>query len=160
MKIFIKGVLVALVVLVMDQWSKYALFEFLANKEYHSVEITSFFNLVMVRNYGVSFGMFNNIPYGQLILSTIALSICGGLCVWLYRADKTYIGVAIGLIIGGALGNVVDRVRLGAVADFLDFHLGEYHWPAFNIADSVIFIGVVILLLDSFFVTEKGKEND
>ena len=82
------------------------------------------------------------------------------LVIWLARADRRLIGVAIGLIVGGALGNLVDRVRYGAVADFLDVHAWGYHWPAFNAADSAITVGAVTLVLDSLFVRPERPKNE
>src|SRR5271155_211354 len=78
----------------------------------------------------------------------LAAAIVAVLINWLSRAASPFLAVAIGLIIGGAVGNVIDRLRLGAVVDFLDFHLGGAHWPAFNLADSAICIGVAAMLLD------------
>jgi signal peptidase II len=74
------------------------------------------------------------------------------LIYWLRRAASPFLAIAIGLIIGGAVGNVIDRLRLGAVVDFLDFHVGAYHWPAFNLADSAICIGVAAMLLDGLLL--------
>ncbi len=114
------------------------------------IEVTPFFNLVMVWNRGVSFGAFNTAsPAMSWALTALALAIAAGLLAWLWRAKSRLIAVALGLVIGGALGNVIDRVRLGAVADFLDFHVGGYHWPAFNLADAAITIGVGLILLEA-----------
>ena len=75
--------------------------------------------------------------------------------VWLYRNQIVYLTIAIGLIIGGAIGNIIDRIFNEAVADFLDFYIGKYHWPAFNLADSAVFLGVALLLLENYFVKPK-----
>lgn len=116
------------------------------------IEVTGFFNLVMAWNRGVSFGMFAHeaaiMPY---VLIAVALAITAFLVVWLRRTDRVFQAVCIGLVIGGALGNVIDRFRFGAVADFLDFHVAGWHWPAFNVADSCIVVGVVLLVLDGLF---------
>jgi signal peptidase II len=80
------------------------------------------------------------------------------LAVWLWRALRSIPAAALGLVIGGALGNVVDRIRFGAVFDFLDVHVAGWHWPAFNVADSAISVGVAVLLIDSLFQNpDKGK---
>jgi signal peptidase II len=92
---------------------------------------------------------------GWWLLSLLAVAIVGGLVFWLRRADRPLLAVALGLVIGGALGNVIDRLRLGAVADFLDFHLAGYHWPAFNLADSAITVGVIALVVPSLFPGRK-----
>ena len=120
------------------------------------IELTSFFNLVMVWNRGISFGLFSEDGSGhKWLLSAISLAIVGVLLFWLQRASNRLSAVAFGLIIGGAVGNVYDRISYGAVADFFDVHLGGYHWPAFNIADSAITVGVVLILLEAFLTREK-----
>lgn len=114
------------------------------------VAVTEFFNLVLVWNTGVSFGMFRSGGNaGRWLLVGLAVIISCVLVFWLRRERRFLPRLAIWLIIAGALGNVVDRIRFGAVVDFLDFHLFGYHWPAFNIADSVIVVGAVILVVDS-----------
>ena len=114
--------------------------------------VLPFFNLVTVWNYGVSFGMFNTgVAATAWIFSALALAISGALTVWLAKADRVLLTASLGLIIGGAIGNVVDRIRFGAVFDFLDFHAFGWHWPAFNVADSAITVGVAVLFVDSLF---------
>lgn len=144
----LRGLLLAFFVLVIDQISKWYIFDALAT---HGpvVEILPFFNLVTVWNKGISFGMFHDVDYGKWIFVVISLVITVVLVIWLTRATLSWTAYAVGMVIGGAIGNVIDRVRFGAVADFLDFHLGGYHWPAFNIADSAVFIGVAMLCLES-----------
>lgn len=113
------------------------------------IEVAGFFNIVMVWNRGASFGLFRaDSGWGVLLLASVAVAICIGLTVWLARVTHGWLATALGLVIGGALGNVIDRVLYGAVADFLDFHAYGYHWPAFNVADIAISVGVVMLLLD------------
>ena len=115
------------------------------------IEVTGFFNLVMVWNRGVSFGLLSNdSPLGPWLLSGLAIAISIGLFIWLQRAQNRLLASALGLVIGGALGNVVDRVRFGAVADFIDFHLAGWPWPAFNIADAAIVTGVALILIEGF----------
>ena len=120
------------------------------------MEVTSFFNLALVWNYGVSFGMFAVLRQ-PLMLSGLSVAIICILLIWLTKNLSKLIAVALGLVIGGAIGNIVDRLRFGAVTDFLDFHIGTYHWPAFNIADSCIFIGVVLLCASSMFTPNTSK---
>lgn len=111
-----------------------------------SIEVLPVFNLVSVRNEGVSFGMLGGMaPWWALVV--LALGIMTALTVWLWRTQSRFLGAALGLLIGGALGNGLDRLRHGAVTDFLDFHLQGYHWPAFNLADVAVFCGAVILVL-------------
>lgn len=160
MKMLLKGLFIAFLTAAFDQWSKFYVFNLFTETGRNVIEILPFFNLSKVYNYGVSFGMFSHIAYGRLILSFIALAIVIMLCFWLFRTTKFYMAIAMGMVIGGAVGNVIDRFRFGAVADFLDFHVGGYHWPAFNIADSAVFIGVFILFIDSFLSKEdKGEEK-
>lgn len=159
MKSLFIGLAIAILTLLVDQWTKYYFFNMLDQAGTTYIEVLPFFNIVKVYNYGVSFGMFNNLEYGRLILSIVALSITIALCIWLYKVTKMYMIVSLGLIIGGALGNIIDRVRLGAVADFIDIYVGKYHWPAFNVADSTIFIGVAILFIDSFFDKTQVKKE-
>jgi signal peptidase II len=150
------GIATALLCILIDQASKWWLLSGVDIAAREPLAILPFFNLVMVWNYGISFGMLagHNHP---LLLSGMAIGVSGILLVWLSRVHHPWVGVAIGLVIGGALGNVVDRIRFGAVADFFDFHLLGYHWPAFNIADSCIFIGVVLLCIDSMLEAKKKR---
>lgn len=152
------GLIVAAAVIAADQLSKYWVLNHLLEQSIILV-YTPFFNVVRAWNTGVSFSMFNNYGnLGALLLSAIALAIVVFLLFWL-RGEKDRWGqVALGFIIGGAIGNVIDRVRLGAVFDFLDFHWGENHWPAFNLADSFICIGATILILQSLFSMVKKHE--
>lgn len=134
----------AVAVYIVDQASKGAALAFLSRPE-DSVEVLPIFNLVLTRNRGVSFGLLTGLPWWGL--TVLGLTLVTLLSVWLWRTDTKLSGAAIGLIIGGALGNIADRIRWGAVTDFLDFHLDEYHWPAFNLADVGIVCGVSLLLL-------------
>lgn len=111
------------------------------------IAVLPFFNLVEVWNPGVSFGMFKQLAHGQWLLSALAIGITVILlrCLWSTRDSLT--AAALGLIIGGAIGNTIDRIRFGAVADYLDFHAYGQHWPAFNFTDSAVCIGVFLLVL-------------
>lgn len=144
------GGLLALLVLAADQLTKDWLIDLMRANQ-GGVEVTPFFNLVMVWNRGVSFGLFSSADGDRrwlLILVTAAIVLW--LILWLWRARGLLLAVALGGVIGGALGNIVDRIRFGAVADFFDFHLAGWHWPAFNFADGAIVAGVFLLLIDSF----------
>jgi signal peptidase II len=152
------GLCVAAVVIVLDQLSKAAVLAFLAHDGLDDgTRVAPFFNLVLTFNRGVSFGLFNATGGGldALLFSLVAAAIVAGLIWWLSRAATPLLAVAIGLIVGGAIGNVVDRIRLGAVVDFLDFHLGSWHWPAFNFADSAICVGVAAMLLDGLLLQRQ-----
>ena len=148
------GLLAATLALALDQLSKWLMLDWVDIAGRPPIEITPFFNLVMVWNKGVSVGLFagHDQPWA---LTAISFAICAVLLGWLWRAENRWVAGALGLVIGGALGNAIDRIRFGAVADFFDFYIENLHWPAFNIADSCIFIGVVVLCIDSMLGPRK-----
>lgn len=149
------GLSVAVAVILLDQISKYVVLMYVLGN-YALIGYTPFFNLVRAWNTGVSFSMFNNHGgLGKIILSVLALSIVGLLINWLRKEKEKFLQIALGCIIGGAIGNVIDRIRLGAVFDFLDFHIGDSHWPAFNVADSFICIGAVMIIVHGLFLVKK-----
>ena len=149
------GVPVIALVLILDQISKLIAYDALWNP-LRRVELLSFLDLVPVENSGISFGLFQgDDKTGVWLITGVALAVSAGLGIWLIRVDRRWPTFALSLIIGGALGNVIDRLRLGWVIDFIDFHVNTWHWPAFNIADTVIVIGVAMLLIDGLFGTEK-----
>jgi signal peptidase II len=109
----------------------------------------------MVWNHGISFGLFQSgTPWPLIVMSLIISGIFG---IWLWRSSSKVEFTALCLIIGGAIGNVIDRLHLGAVADFLDFHYNKWHYPAFNLADSFITVGIVILVVYSLFFDKSNK---
>jgi len=115
-----------------------------------------FFNLTFVLNTGVSFGMFGG-GEARWILSLFSIGVAVALALWARKADRLLLSAAIGMIIGGAVGNVIDRIRFGGVVDFLDFSgTGFFPW-IFNIADAGITVGVVLLILDSFLSERRSK---
>ncbi|MGY5452291.1 signal peptidase II [Agarivorans sp. MS3-6] len=121
---------------------------------YESVAITPFFNLVSVRNYGAAFSFLSDAGgWQRWFFTAIALLVSGLLLWWMKQtpAKQKWQAIAYALVLGGALGNVFDRVVFGYVIDFLDFYVGSYHWPSFNVADSAICVGAVLLVLDSIF---------
>jgi signal peptidase II len=138
------------VTLVLDQITKQLLLEFLQKSGAVVSVIDGFFRLVIVWNSGVSFGLLGgDRPLPAWLLSAVAIVVCVGLFIWLRRTDRPFTGWGIGLVMGGAIGNVIDRARWGAVFDFADFHVNQWHWPAFNVADAAIVIGVGLMLIDS-----------
>jgi signal peptidase II len=159
-KLFFTGLAIAILAIFLDLLSKKLIFELVQIKGQNiltnnfELEIASFFNLVQVRNYGISFGMFSNLAGSKIIFSLIQIAIIIVLLILLYKNNSQYLMIAFSLIIGGALGNLIDRLIYGAVADFLDFHLFNYHWPAFNLADSLVFVGVVMLLFKDNLIKE------
>jgi signal peptidase II len=140
---------VAFLVIVADIATKQMILEAFAPGEMKEI-IPGFFNLVLVFNPGAAFGMFATLPdpYREIILYSTALLAIVFLFYLLFSEYKeSRIGqVAIGLILGGAVGNKIDRLTQGKVTDFLDFYIGSYHWPAFNVADSAICCGVAVML--------------
>ena len=120
--------------------------------------ITNFFNLTYVTNDGMAFGI--NFPFGIYIFSTISLIFTVFLFwyLWTIKEEGIVIRTGVALIIAGAVGNLIDRIFLGSVVDFLDFMIGNYHWYVFNFADSYVTIGMGFILYDSFFLEPK-KEN-
>jgi len=122
------------------------------------VPIFSGFNLTFLRNDGVSFGMLRDVPWW--VLTLLGLGIIVWLVVMLVRAQTRFEIVGYGAVIGGALGNVVDRLRFGAVTDFLDVYVGAWHWPTFNLADVAIVGGVGLLLLSEFPMSRKSRRQD
>ena len=158
--LLLPGLAIAAVVILVDQIVKAIVLDYLGSGQ-RAVEVTSFFNLVLVWNRGVSFGLFaEDADAVRWALTALALGIAAVLAVWLARTDRAVLGVSLGLIIGGAIGNAIDRIRFGAVADFLDVHLAGYHWPAFNVADSAITVGVVTMLADSLFGRHGRPQAD
>ena len=155
------GLPIAAVVIVLDQWVKHHILDYFlpgGPGALLRVELVPMVDLVLVWNKGVSFGMFSNVsPVAPYALSAIALAISVALAVWLSRTFHRPTAIALGMVIGGALGNVIDRLRFGAVVDYIDFHVGDWHWPAFNVADASITIGVATLLLASLM--DSGGES-
>lgn len=153
------GALVAVVVFALDQFSKWWILNIVDLPARRSVEVLPFFDLSMVWNQGVSFGMFQaGSLTGRAILVVFSLLVVGFLVKWLVEAERRLQAVFIGMIIGGALGNALDRVIYGAVVDFLDFSDLYFIW-VFNVADSAISIGIALLVFDLYFAKED-PEND
>ncbi len=153
------GALIAAVTFILDQVSKWTILNLINLDERGVIEITPFFNLRMAWNPGVSFGMFaSDGPWGRYALIAFTTVIVLFLVIWMVRATNLLVTVAIGLLIGGAVGNIVDRIVHGAVVDFLDFHAFGIHFWTFNIADTAISVGVMLLIYDSFFGAEEAKK--
>jgi signal peptidase II len=153
-----RGLVAAALVAVLDQLGKaWILGVFADDLVGRPREVTPFFNLVLTWNRGMSFGLFNNAAaVNTVVFTALAVVIVTGLIVWLRRVEQSLLAVAIGMVIGGALGNVVDRLWRGAVVDFLDFHLAGWHFYVFNLADAAISVGVGLMLLDSLLVHRRA----
>ncbi len=144
-----QGLVIAALVLLVDQVSKYFLIDLMAVYP-EGIVLTPFFNLVQVWNRGVSFGILGSEWLGnnqRWLLAGLALAVAVALVFWLRRVSHRWEPIAIGLVIGGAVGNAIDRIVYGAVADFFDFHVAGWHWPAFNVADMGISCGAVALVV-------------
>ncbi len=143
--------------LIADQGSKWALLELVGLRQNpRDIHILSVFDIVMWWNHGTSFSLFRTgAAWGPYAFSIAALAIIGLLVLWLSRIASPILAAAIGAVIGGALGNVVDRLRFGAVADFFYAHIGNYGWPAFNVADSLIVLGIGVLVFDGMFLNHR-----
>ncbi len=154
------GLRVAGVTFLLDFASKWLLLNVVEMPARQFIEITPFFNLRMVWNKGVSFGMFSaESDMGRYMLIAFALIVVAFLVFWLMRVNTRLLAWAIGLVIGGALGNVIDRFLYGAVADFFDFHALGYHFYTFNVADTAISIGVILLILDAFIYGDEAQQK-
>jgi signal peptidase II len=124
---------------------------------YGGVEVNAVFNLVHVWNKGVSFGMFSSFEYSNFLFLGLSMLITLALIFLLFKEDSALYSVSYSLIIGGAIGNMLDRARFGGVFDFIDFHISNYHWPAFNMADSFICVGAFIFLYCSLCTKNQEK---
>lgn len=146
---------IAAAVLVLDQITKYWVSREL--ELYQSLEVTPFFNLVLVHNKGAAFSFLSDAGGWQRTFFTAIALVASVWITWLLRKHpgQTLFCLALSLILGGALGNVIDRIAFGAVIDFLDFHAYGYHWPAFNVADMAITCGAALLIWDA--LTTKSK---
>ena len=153
-----RALALAAVVVLLDQVSKWYILTVVMTPP-RTIEVTGFFNLVLAFNRGVSFGLLAS-GYGwkPYLLAGLALFVVLLLLYWVRGQRGWAPTVAAGLIVGGAVGNIIDRFVHGAVVDFLDFHLAGWHWPAFNVADTGIVCGVGLLLADSLFGTPRGDK--
>jgi signal peptidase II len=137
--------LIAAAILIIDQFAKYLIRSRL--NAWGVIGISPFFNIVYVENTGSAFGMFKGL--GNAFFISVAVIAIAAVSYMIVRDGSNRWGFS--LILGGATGNLVDRVAYGHVLDFLDFYVGKHHWPAFNVADSALTIGIILLLAKSFF---------
>ncbi len=149
--------MLASVVVILDQWSKWAITHAMAYGA--SVEVLPFFNLVLVHNKGAAFSFLSGASGWQREFFIAVAVVAIAWVVYLLRKhpQQKLFCFGLGLILGGALGNVIDRVWIGAVVDFLDFHAAGHHFPAFNVADSAITCGAAALIWDALFVSAPDK---
>ena len=148
------GLLSALVVLMADQASKWWVLNVADLPKIRQIVLLPVLNFTMVWNHGVTFGLFNRLgDWGPIVLAGVSLLVVGALGVWLSRAQNRLVAIALGAIAGGAIGNVIDRLRFGAVVDFIHAHAdtpwGDISWYVFNVGDAAIVCGVAALVFDS-----------
>ena len=154
-RLFLWALVLAASIFALDQASKLWLFQWVL-RESDEIVLAPFLSLVKRQNLGVSFSFLaTGHPFGRFALAGLALGISVILLIWLARTTDRIAGVGLGLIIGGAIGNVADRLLVGAVQDFLLLHWHEWAWPAFNLADSAITLGVVLLLVEGFALKRR-----
>jgi signal peptidase II len=154
------GLPLTVLVAVLDQLSKWRIEEFMRPQGMTetpfygapTIDVTSFFMLVMAWNRGASFGFLNQASdWVGWAFTALAAVVAAALLFWMSRAENKLLAISLGFIAGGAIGNAIDRIRFGAVADFLYFHWGDWFFPAFNLADSAITVGAGLLILESLF---------
>lgn len=147
-----RGMFMLVLVLLTDQLSKYWILNIIHLPEKGSIPVIPFFNFTMVWNHAITFGMLGQFgSWAPVIFSIASLCIAFVLFVWMVRSRKIWVVLSLGAIIGGAFGNVIDRLRFGAVVDFIHFHIAGWSWYVFNVADSAIVCGVAVLFMDAFF---------
>ena len=158
------GLIAGLVTLAADQLSKWWVLNVLDLPSLQQVALLPVLNLTMVWNRGVTFGLLNGLgAWGHVVLAAIAIAVVIALGFWLRRAESKVTAVAIGAIAGGAIGNVIDRIRFGAVVDFIHAHVatpwGDYSWYVFNVADAAIVCGVAALILESQLTKRRHQQS-
>jgi lipoprotein signal peptidase len=156
----IAGLVAALLVLAADQASKAWIVQGLRLPELGSVRVLAVLNLTWVENRGITFGLLNGAGgFGPVLLTVVALVVVAALGVWLWRAERVLVAAALGTVAGGAVGNVIDRLRFGYVVDFIHAHAWGWSWYVFNLADAAIVCGVAALVLDSM-IAQPARNSD
>ncbi len=155
------GLAIAAAIVAADQASKWWILAVVMEPP-RLITVTPFFDLVMAWNRGISFGLFNDhAEWNRWVLPGLAIVIIAVLLVWLWRETGRFTAMALGAIVGGAVGNLIDRfLHNGAVADFIQVHAGPYYWPAFNLADSAISIGATMLVWHALFGRSERTKSD
>ncbi|WP_341326532.1 signal peptidase II [Methylotuvimicrobium sp. KM2] len=156
----LKWLWLSFVVLILDQITKLAV---AANMQlYQSIQVLPFFNLTYVHNTGAAFSFLSEAGgWQRWFFAALAFVISIVITMWLARLKRheTLLAVSLALVLGGAVGNLIDRLAYGYVIDFLDVYYQDWHWPAFNIADSAITIGVALMIAESFGLGKKGEAS-
>jgi signal peptidase II len=157
----LKWLWLSLLAVILDQASKLAIAG--SMQLYQSIEIVPYFNLTYVHNTGAAFSFLSEAGgWQRWFFAGLALVISVVIAVWLARLKRheTLLAVALSLILGGAIGNLIDRLAYGYVIDFLDVYYQTWHWPAFNIADSAITLGVILMLVESFGLWKSEEKTE
>jgi len=150
------GAIAALDILILDQASKCWVLEVFDLPAKLSVPVLPVLNLTMVWNRGITFGLLTTDSlWGVLLLAGVAMVVVAALATWLWRAERLSVAIALGAVAGGAVGNIIDRLRFGAVVDFIHAHAFGWSWYVFNVADAAIVCGVGVLLLDSLLAGRR-----
>lgn len=160
----VTGLIAGVLVLLADQASKWAILSLLDLPARGQIVLAPVLNLTMVWNRGVTFGLLTGFgAWSHWLLTGVALAVVAALGVWLWRAENRVIAAALGAIAGGAIGNIIDRLRFGAVVDFIDAHAptpwGDIHWYVFNLADAAIVCGVAALVIESRFRPRRHADG-
>ncbi len=148
----LKWLWLSVLVIALDQFTKVLAETMLTYGD--PIAVAPFFNLMLSHNPGAAFSFLSNAGgWQRWFFVVLALAVVAVITIWMYRLPPTqrWIAAALALVVGGALGNVVDRVVYGHVIDFLDVYVGHWHWPTFNVADSAITVGVAVLIIDGLF---------
>lgn len=153
---------ISALVAIFDQWTKHVVMAEM--RLFESIQVTRFFNYTYVHNYGAAFSFLDDAGgWQRWFFTAIACGVSGLILWWLKQTprEQRRLPIAFCFILGGAIGNVYDRLMYGYVIDFLDFYYGQWHWPAFNLADSAIFIGAALLILDMLLTKDNqaGAEH-
>tara|TARA_Y100001970_G_scaffold294370_1_gene451907 strand:- start:7710 stop:8177 length:468 start_codon:yes stop_codon:yes gene_type:complete len=149
------SLIIALVTIGLDQATKLLAVNELWNP-YQVLRVFEFLNLVPVENRGISFGLFQSSgEIGRWVISIFSILVVICIFFWLRRDKRKFPSFCFGMIVGGALGNVIDRLRQGWVIDFIDFYVQDWHWPAFNLADTFIVLGACLLLIHNLIRPQK-----
>jgi signal peptidase II len=154
------GLITALLVLAADQASKWWIVNGLHLPAIGQIVLLPVLNFTWVENRGVTFGLLSGFgQWSYLLLAAVALAVVAALAVWLRRAESRLVAIALGAIVGGAISNVIDRLRFGYVVDFIHAHIGDVSWYVFNLADAAIVCGVAALVLDGL-LSRSGSAKD
>jgi signal peptidase II len=155
------NVALILAIVIVDQLSKLGVLMIFNNADYpdHVMRINAFFNVVLVWNDGVSFGLFKGLKYGNIIFTVIAFALVIWMWSWLRSIRDRLLYLSTTLLLGGAFGNIIDRLIHGAVEDFMELHAGRYYWPAFNLADSAITLGGALFVIRTLITDSRSSKN-